>query len=84
MERIEKDTLGEVIVEEDKLWGPNTQRACNNFEFSIFPMPMEVIYALALVKKAAAAANDILNAISHVKANLIMKIIQANWMFLML
>ena len=43
MERIEKDTLGEVIVEEDKLWGPNTQRACNNFEFSIFPMPMEVI-----------------------------------------
>ena len=73
MERIEKDTLGEVIVEEDKLWGPNTQRACNNFEFSIFPMPMEVIYALALVKKAAAAANDILNAISHVKANLIMK-----------
>ena len=73
MERIEKDTLGEVIVENDKLWGPQTQRAYNNFEFSNYMMPMEIIYALALVKKAAAAANRDLNILSHNKAELIMK-----------
>ncbi len=73
MERIEKDTLGEVIVECDKMWGPQTQRAYKNFEFSSFPMPMEIIYALALVKKPAAADKSDLNAISREKAELIMK-----------
>lgn len=73
MERIEKDTLGEVIVDSDKMWGAQTQRAYKNFEFSLFPMPMEIIYALAIVKKAAAAANADLGALPEEKASLIIK-----------
>lgn len=71
--RIEKDSIGEVKVEVDKLWGAQTQRAVENFEFSVYPMPLEIIYALALVKKAAAAANADLGAIDREKANIIMQ-----------
>lgn len=55
--RIEKDTLGEVEVPSAKLWGAQTQRSFNNFKIGGQKMPIEVIYALAFVKKAAAYAN---------------------------
>ena len=73
MERTERDTLGEVNIQSDKYWGPQTQRAHNNFEFTQHKMPIEIIYALALVKKAAAKANADLQVLSPEKAELIVK-----------
>lgn len=55
--RIEKDTLGNVEVPADKLWGAQTQRSYNNFKIGGQQMPLEVVHALAFVKKAAAYAN---------------------------
>ncbi|HPS65259.1 MAG TPA: class II fumarate hydratase [Ignavibacteria bacterium] len=55
--RIEKDTMGEVKVPEDKYWGAQTQRSLQNFTIGAQRMPMEVIYAFAILKKAAAMAN---------------------------
>ncbi|MBB5319862.1 class II fumarate hydratase [Marinobacter oulmenensis] len=55
--RVEKDSLGEVHVPQDALWGAQTQRAVNNFPVSGQPMPAPFIRALALVKCSAAQAN---------------------------
>ena len=49
--RIEKDTMGEVKVPEDKYWGAQTQRSLQNFTIGAQRMPMEVIYAFAILKK---------------------------------
>ena len=55
--RIEKDSMGELEVPEDALWGAQTQRAVDNFPISGLPMPRRFIEALGLVKWAAAGAN---------------------------
>ena len=56
--RIEKDTIGEVKVSKNALWGPQTQRSINNFKIgSPSSMPIEIIHAFAILKKAAARAN---------------------------
>jgi fumarate hydratase class II len=55
--RIEKDSMGELKVPEDALWGAQTQRAVDNFPISGLPMPRQFIAALGLVKWAAAGAN---------------------------
>ena len=55
--RIEKDTMGTVQVPSDKLWGAQTQRSYENFKIGGQQMPLEVVHALAYVKKAAAYAN---------------------------
>src|SRR5690554_5586007 len=60
-DRIEKDSLGEVQVPADALWGAQTQRAIDNFPVSGQPMPTGFINAVVLVKKAAAEANNRLN-----------------------
>src|SRR5579875_406791 len=54
--RIEHDSMGEVEVPADALWGAQTQRAIRNFRVSGEPLPAGVIRALALIKGAAAAA----------------------------
>ncbi len=54
--RIEHDSMGEIKVESDKLWGAQTERSRQNFLIGE-KMPIEVIYALAIVKKACAKAN---------------------------
>ncbi|UZD66457.1 class II fumarate hydratase [Marinobacter sp. AN1] len=59
--RIEKDSLGEVRVPTNALWGAQTQRAVDNFPVSGQPMPAGFIDAVVLVKKAAAEANHRLN-----------------------
>jgi fumarate hydratase class II len=56
--RIEKDTMGDVKVPSNKLWGAQTERSKNNFK--IGPpgsMPLEIIYGFAYLKKAAAFTN---------------------------
>src|SRR5690606_15119948 len=58
--RIERDSMGELEVPEDALWGAQTQRAVNNFQISGRPMPAPFIRALGLIKWAAANTNNAL------------------------
>lgn len=60
--RIEKDSMGELKVPADALYGAQTQRAINNFPISGLTMPREFIRALGLIKASAAEAN---NALGH-------------------
>ncbi len=55
--RIERDSLGEVKVPADALYGAQTQRSRENFKIGSENMPIEIIYALAQVKKACAEVN---------------------------
>ncbi len=55
--RTERDTMGELEVPADALWGAQTQRAVNNFPISGLTMPRGFIRALGLIKSAAAAVN---------------------------
>jgi len=55
--RIERDSMGELKVPADALWGAQTQRAVNNFPISGRRLPRAFIRALALIKQAAATAN---------------------------
>ena len=73
--RIEKDTIGEVKVSKGSLWGPQTQRSINNFKIGPkSSMPIEVIHAFAVLKKAAAHANFDLGVLSKQKMNLISQV----------
>ncbi len=55
--RIEKDTMGEVQVPADRYWGAQTQRSLRNFRIGDERMPLELIHAFAVLKKAAARTN---------------------------
>ena len=52
--RIEHDTMGDIEVAADRLWGAQTQRSLHHFHFPGETMPMDVVRAQVLVKKAAA------------------------------
>lgn len=56
--RIEKDTMGEIKVPDDKYWGAQTERSLENFRIGIEKMPKVLIYAFANLKKAAAIVNN--------------------------
>lgn len=56
--RIERDSMGEIHVSENALWGAQTERSRQNFNIGIEKMPTALIQALALVKKNAAKANE--------------------------
>ena len=56
--RSEKDSMGAIEVPADKLWGAQTQRSLEHFRISTEKMPGELIYALALTKRAAAKVNQ--------------------------
>jgi fumarate hydratase class II len=55
--RVEKDSMGDVSVPADKLWGAQTQRSLEHFSIGKDLMPREMIAAYAILKKAAANAN---------------------------
>ncbi len=55
--RIEHDTMGEVEVPNDALWGAQTQRSLQNFKIGNERLPRAMIRAMGLVKKAAAITN---------------------------
>lgn len=55
--RRERDTMGEIDVPQDALWGAQTERSRQNFNIGTEKMPVELIEALAILKKAAAEAN---------------------------
>jgi len=70
--RIEKDTMGEVKVPTDKLWGAQTERSRNNFKIGApASMPLEIVHGFAYLKKAAAYANCDLEVLSKDKRDLI-------------
>ncbi len=66
--RIERDSMGELKVPEDALWGAQTQRAVENFPISGLTMPRSFIRALGLIKWAAAGANGELGLLNTGKA----------------
>jgi len=73
--RIEKDTMGEVKVPADKLWGAQTERSRNNFKIGPSgSMPLEIIYGFAYLKKAAAYTNCELGVLPIEKRDLIAKV----------
>ena len=73
--RIEKDTLGEVKVPKDCLWGAQTERSRKNFKIgNPSSMPIEIIHAYAVIKKSAAQTNEDLGVLSKEKSNLIQKV----------
>jgi fumarate hydratase class II len=74
--RIEKDTMGPVNVPADKYWGAQTQRSKENFTIGgeTMKMPIEVIRAFAILKKAAAQANKDLGVLSADKSDIIGKV----------
>ena len=70
--RIEKDTLGDVKVPSDKLWGAQTERSRNNFRIgATASMPLEIVYGFAYLKKSAAYSNCELGVLSEKKRDLI-------------
>ena len=81
MTRIERDSMGELQVPQDALYGAQTQRAINNFPVSGRVMPEAFIRALLISKAAAAKANlelgllpsNIANSISDVAKELLMR-----------
>src|SRR5690606_7013082 len=71
--RIERDSLGELKVRSDALWGAQTQRAIENFPLSGLRMPRDFIRALGLIKWAAAMANVELGGLDAKRAAAIQK-----------
>jgi fumarate hydratase class II len=69
--RTERDTLGDILVPAEKLWGAQTQRSFENFKIGIERMPVELIRAFAVLKKAAAITNEKLGGLTPKKAKVI-------------
>ena len=69
--RIEHDSMGEVQVPADRYWGAQTQRSFENFKIGIEKIPMEIIRAFAILKKAAAMANNRLGKLDEKRLDLI-------------
>ena len=72
--RIEKDSIGMVKVPAEMYWGAQTQRSLENFKIGNGRMPIEIIHAFAILKKAAAQTNAELGVLSKAKATLIGKV----------
>ena len=73
--RVEKDSMGEIRVPQDKYWGAQTERSRNNFKIGpAASMPLEIIYGFAYLKKAAAHANCELGVLTQEKRDLISQV----------
>ena len=70
--RMERDSLGEIAVPADRLWGAQTQRSLHHFNISGERQPMEIIHALACIKSACARVNHALGLLPARKAQAIM------------
>jgi fumarate hydratase class II len=74
--RLEKDSMGEMNVPEDALYGASTQRAVLNFPISGRPVPFPIIHAYGLIKGAAAKVHQQLGLLSAERAGLIVQAAQ--------
>lgn len=70
--RMERDSLGEIAVPADRLWGAQTQRSLHHFNISGERQPIEIIHALARIKSACARVNHDLGLLPARKAQAIM------------
>ncbi|QAA22978.1 class II fumarate hydratase [Sporolactobacillus terrae] len=70
-DRVEHDTLGEVSVPAERLWAAQTQRSKDHFKIGWEKMPLEIVRAFAILKKAAAIANQKLTLLDSDKAEAI-------------
>jgi fumarate hydratase, class II len=71
--RIERDTFGNIEVPAERLWGAQTQRSLINFRFPDEVMPLEVVRAQVMVKRAAATVNMALGVLNRKKGAAIVK-----------
>ncbi|MFD2021536.1 class II fumarate hydratase [Pseudocitrobacter faecalis] len=71
--RRENDSMGAIDVPAEKLWGAQTQRSLEHFRISTEKMPVSLIYALALTKRAAAKVNQDLGLLPTEKADAIIR-----------
>ena len=69
--RIETDSMGPVDVPADRYWGAQTERARHHFAIGRDPFPLEIIHALAEIKRAAALANAQIGVLDQKRADLI-------------
>lgn len=81
--REEKDTLGSVSIPADKLWGASTGRSLENFKIGKETFPREIIWALAIIKKAAAQVNYDLKVLEWEKSDAIkqaaIEVMEGRW-----
>ncbi|MDD4600647.1 Fumarate hydratase class II [bioreactor metagenome] len=70
--RIEKDSMGEIKVPADKLWGAQTQRSYENFRIGEEKIPYELVKVFGILKKAAAAVNREIGVLDSERADAIM------------
>ena len=71
--RVEHDTMGEVRVPSEKYWGAQTQRSKDNFKIGTEKMPIEIIRAFSILKKAAAVTNNKLGKLDDERMEIISK-----------
>ncbi|ALB02055.1 fumarate hydratase [Francisella persica ATCC VR-331] len=74
MRRVEIDSTGQIEVDNDKYWGAQTQRSIEHFSIGNDLMPVEVIKALAIIKKAAAMTNHQLGILAQAKKEIIVEV----------
>lgn len=72
--RTETDSFGEVLVPSEKYWGAQTQRSLKYFSIGTEKFPIQIIKALALIKKSAALVNYELGKLSKEKTEIIVKV----------
>ena len=72
--RTETDSFGEINVPAGKYWGAQTQRSIENFPIGHEKMPIELIHAIGIVKKASALVNHELGLLSQEKKDLIVQV----------
>ncbi|MGB9412680.1 MAG: class II fumarate hydratase [Pseudolabrys sp.] len=74
--RIESDAFGPLEIAADRLWGAQTQRSLHNFRIGTERMPIEIVHALAVIKRAAAEVNRQLGSLDRKRAAAIAGIAQ--------
>jgi fumarate hydratase class II len=74
--RVETDSFGPIEVPADRYWGAQTERSLRNFCIGSERMPIEIVHALGLIKRAAAEVNRDLGSIDGRRANAIAKVAQ--------
>src|SRR5690606_26933346 len=74
--RSESDSFGALDIPADKVWGAQTERSLRNFRIGAERMPIEIIHALGLVKRAAAEVNRDLGLLDAKYAEAIVKVAQ--------
>src|SRR5450759_5418332 len=74
--RIESDAFGPLAIPADSLWGAQTERSLHNFRIGSERMPIEIVHALGLIKRAAAEVNRTLGGLDRRRAGAIVAVAQ--------